>query len=137
MIEKPNVTSNHTGTQDRQGKDEAEVARLTGVLATGVTGDNIWKEYDGWVRTFANIRAARGKGLWWLEKDGVEEVVRKLTTFMSYRCLVRKNQSQTVRGYLWAITFSHKMFAGWEPPTIHCTVLAVEKGFDRVQGNAT
>ena len=33
-----------------------------------------------------------------------------------YRCLVCKNQSQTVR-------------------TTHCTVLAVEKGFDRVQGN--
>ena len=56
---------------------------------------------------------------------------------MSYRCLVYtgKNQSQTVRKYVWAITFFHEMHAGWELPTTHCTVLAVQKGFDRVQGN--
>ena len=56
---------------------------------------------------------------------------------MSYRCLVYtgKNQSQTVREYLWAITFFHKMHADWKLPTTHCTVLAVGKEFDRVEGN--
>ena len=53
---------------------------------------------------------------------------------MSYRCFVFKNQSQTVRGYLSAIKFFHKMYAGWELPTTHCMVLAVGKGIDRFQG---
>ena len=60
MLEIPNVTPNHTRTQDGQGKDEAEVARLTDVLTTGATGDSTRKEYNGRVRIFANIRA-------WLE----------------------------------------------------------------------
>ena len=29
MLGKPNVTPNHAGTQEGQGKDHAEVARLT------------------------------------------------------------------------------------------------------------
>ena len=110
------------------------MARLTDVLATGAIGDSTRKEYNGRFRTFATFRAARGKGPWLLEKDGVEEAVRELTTFMSYRCFVFKNQSQTVRGYLSAIKFFHKMYAGWELPTTHCMVLAVGKGIDRVQG---
>ena len=79
MVQKPNVTPNHAGTQERQGKDEAEVARLTYVLTTGATGDSTRKEYNGRVRTFANIRAVRGKGPWLPEKDGVEEAVTELT----------------------------------------------------------
>ena len=134
MTEKPNVTLNHTGTRDGQGKDEAEVARLTDVLATGAIGDSTRKEYSGRFRTFATFRAARGKGPLLLEKYGVEEAVRELTTFTSYRCFVFKNQSQTVRGYLSAIKFFHKMYAGWKLPTTHCMVLAVGKGIDRVQG---
>ena len=110
------------------------MARLTDVLATGAIGDSTRKEYNGRFRTFATFRAARGKGPWLLEKDGVEEAVRELTTFMSYRCFVSKNQSQTVRGYLSAIKFFHKMYAGWELPTTHCMVIAVGKGIDRVQG---
>ena len=70
MVEKPNVTPNHAGTQEGQGKDEAEVARLTDGLATGATGDSTRREYNGRVRTSANIRAARGKGPWLLEKKG-------------------------------------------------------------------
>ena len=60
-LEKPNVTPNHAGTQEGQGKDEAEVARLTDVLTTGATGDSTRKEYNGRVKTFANMRAVRGK----------------------------------------------------------------------------
>ena len=79
MLEKPNVTPNHADTQEGQGKDEAEVARLTDVLATGATGGNIRKEYNSRVRTFANFRATRGNGPWLPEKNGVEEAVRELT----------------------------------------------------------
>ena len=57
------------------------MTRLTDILATGATGDSTRKEYNGGVKTFANVRVARGKGPWLLEKDGVEEV-RELTTFM-------------------------------------------------------
>ena len=55
MFEKPKVTPNHTGTQDGQAKDEAEVARLTDVLATGVTGDSTRKEYNGRVRYYLRM----------------------------------------------------------------------------------
>ena len=99
------------------------MARLTDLLATGATGDSTRKEYNGKFRTFVTFRATRGKGPWLLEKDGVEEAVRELTTFMSYRCFVCKNQSQTVRVYLSAIKFFLKMYVGWELPTKHCMVL--------------
>ena len=79
MLGKLNVTPNHAGTQGGQGKDEAEVARLTDVLTTGATGDSTRKEYNGRVRAVANIRAVRGKGPWLPEKDGVEEAVTELT----------------------------------------------------------
>ena len=123
MLEKPNVTPSHTVTQDGHGKDEAEVARLTDVLTTGTIGDSTRKEYNGRFKTFATFRAAGGKGLWLLEKDGVEEAVRELTTFMAYRRFVCKNQSQTVRAYLSTTKFLHKMYAGWEFLTTHCMVL--------------
>ena len=109
------------------------MARLTDVLATWAIGDSTRKEYSGRFRTFVTFRAATGNGPWLLDKDGVEEAVRELTTFMSYRCFVCKNQSQTVRGYLSAIKFFHKMYAGCELPTTHCMVLAVGKGIYRVQ----
>ncbi|CAM9743275.1 unnamed protein product, partial [Ascophyllum nodosum] len=55
--------------------------------------------------------------------------------FMSHRCFVCKNQSQTVRGYLSAMKIFQKMHAGWElPTTTHCLVLAEGKYIDRVQG---
>lgn len=44
------------------------------------------------------------------------------------------NQQSTVRGYLAAIKFSHKLYLGWEPPTSHCTIEAVGKGIDRIRG---
>ena len=84
-------------------------------------------------RTFATFRAARGKESWLLEKDEVREAVRELTTFMPYRCFVCKNPSQTVREYVSAIKFFHKMYAGWERPTTHCEILAVGKGINQVQ----
>ena len=89
MLENPNVTPNHTGTQDGQGKDDSEVARLADVLATGVASDSIRKKYNGRVRSFANIRAARGKESWLLQKGGVEEAIRELTTFIHVLSMFR------------------------------------------------
>ena len=127
MLEKPNVTPNHTGTQDGHGKDEAEVARLTDVLATGAIGDSTRIEYNGRFTTFATFRATRGRGPWLLDTHGVEEAVRELTTIMSYRCFVCKNQNQTVRGYLSVMKFFHKTYGGCELPTTHCMVVAAGK----------
>ena len=47
------------------------------------------------------------------------------------RCYVHNNQQSTVRGYLAAIKFFHKMYAGWDLPTSHRMIVAVEKGIDR------
>lgn len=41
-----------------------------------------------------------------------------------------------IRGYLTAIKYFHKMFAGWELPTSHCMVVAVGKGIDRAHGKS-
>ena len=57
-----------------------------------------------------------------------------LLEFITSRCFVHNNQQSTVRDYLAAINFLHKMFAGCELPTSHCMILVVEKGLDRVHG---
>ena len=82
------------------------------------------------------MRAIEGKSPWLAEKDGVNAAVKALTNFMALRCFASKNQSQTIRGYLAAIKYCHKMFAGWELPTSHCMVLAVGKGIDRAHGKS-
>ncbi|CAB1119159.1 unnamed protein product [Ectocarpus sp. CCAP 1310/34] len=55
---------------------------------------------------------------------------------MASRCLVYKNQSQTVKGYLAAIKYFHKLDAGWELPTSHFRVVAVGKAIDRLHARA-
>jgi len=55
---------------------------------------------------------------------------------MASRCLLYKNQSQTVRGYLAAIKYFHKLYAGWELPTSHFRVTAVGQAIDRLHARA-
>ena len=55
---------------------------------------------------------------------------------MASRCFVHNNLQSTVRGYLAAIIFSHKMFGGWELRMSHSIIVAVGKGIDRAQGMA-
>ena len=47
---------------------------------------------------------------------------------------MHNNQLSTVRGYLAAIKYFHKMYAGWELPTSYCMSAAVGKGLDRAHG---
>ena len=54
--------------------------------------------------------------------------------FIACRCYVHNNQQSTVRGYLAAIHFFHKMYAGWELTISHCMIVAVGKGIDRAHG---
>ena len=53
---------------------------------------------------------------------------------MASRFFVHNNRQSTVGGYLAAMNFFHKMFAGWALPTSHCMIVAVGKGIDRAHG---
>ena len=86
--------------------------------------------------TTTRLRTIEGKSPWLAEGDGVDAAVKELTKFMALRCFAFKNQSQTIRGYLSAIKYFHRMFGGWELPTSHCMVVAVGKGIDRAHGKS-
>ena len=43
-------------------------------------------------------------------------------------------EQSTVKGYLAAIKFFDKMYAGWDLPTSHCMIVAAGKGIDRAHG---
>lgn len=63
----------------------------------------------------------------------VDSAVTELNEFMTVGCFVYKNQSQTTRGYLSAIKYFHKIFAGWQLPTLHFMVIAAGKGIDETR----
>ena len=105
-------------------------------LALASVGGSTQKVYWSQWKTWCRLRAIEGKGAWLLERDGVDAAVTELTKFMALRCLSFKNQSQTIRGYLAAIKYFHRMFEGWELPTSHCMVTAVGKGIDRAHGKS-
>ena len=79
-------------------------------------------------------RKTQGKGPWLHTVDDPNEALTELLEFMTSRCFVHNNQQSIVRGYLAAINFFHKMFAGWELPLSHCMIVAVGKGIDRAHG---
>ena len=66
--------------------------------------------------------------------DDPDAALNDLLEFMASRCFVHNNQQSTVRGYLAAMIFFYKMFAGWELPTSHCMTFAVGRGIDRAHG---
>ena len=47
---------------------------------------------------------------------------------------MHNNQQPTVRGYLVAIKFFHKRYAGWDLPPLHCMIVAVRQGINRAHG---
>ena len=53
---------------------------------------------------------------------------------MACRLFSFNNQQSTVRGYLAAIKFCHKLYLGWEVTTSHCVITAAGKGVDRFRG---
>lgn len=75
----------------------------------------------------------KGKGPW-LMLTGESEVLRLLLEFMACRLFSFNNQQSTVRGYLAAIKFFHKLYLGWDLPTSHCMIAAAGRGIDRIRG---
>ena len=110
-----------------QGTSE-EGERLVDVLVHGSLNASTKKEYGSKWATWTTERAKANLGPWLHEADGVDSAVRELTVFMPSRCMSYKNQSQTVKGYLAAIKYFHKLYAGWELPTSH---FRVGKGWRR------
>ena len=109
------------------------VLRILPVLQVGASTQTVhWNKWQTWCR----LRAIEGKSPWLAEGDGVDAAVKELTKFMALRCFAFKNQSQTIRGYLSAIKYFHRMFGGWERPTSHCMVVAEGKGIDRAHGKS-
>ena len=75
----------------------------------------------------------KGRGAW-LNLLDKSEVLTLLLEFMAYRLFSFNNQQSTVRGYLTAINFFHKLYLEWELTTSHCMIAAARKGIDRFQG---
>ena len=76
-------------------RDEAQIASLVEVLALASIGESTKKEYLGKWKTWTRERALRGKGPWLSQREGDEPAVKELVEFMTLRCFVYKNQSQT------------------------------------------
>lgn len=97
----------------------AEGARLVNTLLFGSLGEGTNAAYTRMWRTWGAERAKGGQSQWLREEDGVDSAVKELSVFIASRCFVHKNQSTTIRGYLSAIKYFHKIQAGWELPTTH------------------
>ena len=109
----------------------AEGARLVNTLLFGSLGEGTNAAYTRMWRTWGEERAKGGQSQWLREEDGVDSAVKELSVFIASRCFVHKNQSTTIRGYLSAIKYFHKIQAGWELPTTHFQIRAVMKTIDR------
>ena len=94
------------------------------------TQKNCLAKWNTWVKE----SQAQGKEPWLHTLADLKEVLSDLLRFMASRCFVHNHRRSTVRGYLAAINFFHKMFAGWELPMSHCMISAVGKGIDWAHG---
>ena len=106
------------------------------LLARASVGDSTQKAYGQKWRAWCYARAAQGKSPWLLKTDREEAAVVALTEFMALRCFTFKNQNTTIRGYLSAIKYYHKIFGGCELPTYHHMVVAVGRGIYRAHGRS-
>ena len=106
------------------------------ILARASVGDSTQKMYGKKWRAWCYARAVHEKSPWLRKTDGTDTAVVPLTELMALRCFTFKNQSTTIRGYLSAIKYYHKMFGGWELPTENHMVVAVRKGIDRAHGRS-
>ena len=125
----------HVSRDARSGSgNKKEVARLVEALALASVGESTQKNYLGKWNIWVKERSAQGKGPWLHTLANQDQVLAEVLEFMACRCFVHNNQQSTVRGYLAAIKYFHKMYAGWELPTSHCMIVAVGKGIDRAHG---
>ena len=124
-----------TGTGDEKGGMSREVARLVEALVSASVGGSTHKVYAGKWKTWVDFMEQKGKGPW-LHVTDESEVINLLLEFMACRLFVFNNQQSTVRGYLSAIKFFHKLFLGWDLPTDHCSIAAAARGIDRIRGSS-
>ena len=96
-------------------------------------GGSTHKVYLGKWNTWIELMEKRGRGPW-LNLLDKSEVLTLLLEFMAYRLFSFNNQQFTVRGYLAAIKFFHKLYLGWELTTSHCMIAAAGKGIGRFRG---
>lgn len=109
------------------------MARLVEALVRASVGGSTYKVYAGKWKKWLEFMRMKGKGPW-LKLTDESEVLRLLLEFMACRLFSFNNQQSTVRGYLAAIKFFHKLYLGWELPTSHCMIVAAGKGIDRIRG---
>ena len=126
----------HGRRRDRgpKGRKEGKVARFVETYALGSVGQMSEKNYLETWNTWVKERKARGKEPWLNALADPIDVLNDQLECMASRCFVHNDQQFTVRGYLDAINFVHKMSARYELPTSHCIILAMGKGIDRVRG---
>ena len=112
----------------------AEVALLVELLVRASVGGSTHKVYLGkkW-NTWLEFMKKKGRGPW-LNLLDKSEVLTLLVEFMACRMFSLNNQQSTVRGYLAAIKFFHRLYLGWELTTSHCMIAAAEKGIDILRG---
>ena len=111
----------------------AEVALLVESLVRASVGGSTHKVYLGKWNTWTEFMKKKGRGSW-LNLLDKSEVLTLLLEFMACRLFSFSNQQSTVRGYLAAIIFFHKLYLGWELTTSHCMIAAAGKGIDRFRG---
>lgn len=113
----------------------SEVASLVESLVRASVGGSTHKVYAGKWKQWLEFTTRKGRGPW-LHLMDESEVLNLLLEFMACRLFVFNNQQSTVRGYLSAIKFFHKLYLGWELPTSHCMIVAAGKGIDRIRGGS-
>ena len=112
----------------------AEVAlSVESLLVRASVRGSTHKLYLGKWNAWVEFMKKKGKGPW-LNLLDKSEVLTLLLEFMTCRLFSFNNQQSTVRGYLAAIKFFHKLYLGWELTTSHCMIAAAGKGIDRFRG---
>lgn len=122
--------------KDGPAKDEGAINRLLGCLAWASVGKSTHKQHQSCWQAWKKARLESGKEPLLLGSKGAGDAVKALVEFMTMRCFVHRNQSQTVRGCMAAIKYFHNMYAEWDLPTTHFMVVAVGKGIDRAHAKS-
>lgn len=110
-----------------------EVAHLVESLVRASVAGGTHKGYAQKWKVWLDFMKEKGKGPW-LHVTDESETLSLLLEFMACRLFSFNNQQTTVRGYLAAIKFFHKLYWGWELSTSHCMIAAAGKGIDRIRG---
>ena len=103
-----------SGTVANKVGHKDEVARLVETLALGSVGKSTLKNSLAKRNTWVKEGQARGIKPWLHTLADPKEVLSDLLGFLASRFFVHNNRQFTVRGFLAAINFFHKIFAGWE-----------------------